>query len=318
MAVTVTLAATLSLLGPRVRPRRRRAAVASSSATGELRGLLQMARLKNVPMGAALVAFGAYGARHAPPRPPTMVASQLVLGVATTTIVTTGSMLINDYHDWRGGVDTAETKPGRPLVTGEVRPETVKLVLKWGYALHLTLLCLVEPAALRLLVLANTLLTYLYSVRLKPVTGVKNAVCAGIISMALGLGAVARAAGDGLHPLRAVWRPLAAVAGLIWHREVLMDIEDVEGDSAAGVRTLPVALGVGAAARLALAPLLAAAAAAASAGGARGALASSSLLLTGALAVRAQLGGFAPALLTQAIELSPFLLLVALSALTSA
>ena len=99
MAVTVTLAATLSLLGPRVRPSRHRAAVASSSATGELRGLLQMARLKNVPMGAALVAFGAYGARHAPPRPPTMVASQLALGVATTTIVTTGSMLINDYID---------------------------------------------------------------------------------------------------------------------------------------------------------------------------------------------------------------------------
>ena len=51
----------------------------------------------------------------------------------------------NDYHDYKLGVDTIETKPGRPLVTGAVRPESVKFVLKWGYALHLTLLCLVGP-----------------------------------------------------------------------------------------------------------------------------------------------------------------------------
>ena len=34
--------------------------------------------------------------------------------------------------------------------------EAVKLVLKWGYALHLTLLCLVDTASMRLWVLANT------------------------------------------------------------------------------------------------------------------------------------------------------------------
>jgi len=98
-----------------------------------------------------------------------------------------------------------------------VRPESVKLVLKWGYAAHLTLLCLVDDAFTRLWVLSSTMLTcaahqpqgathppsirpstrlstpapsyqcpeaegipprwrpgrYLYSVHLKPLTGVK-------------------------------------------------------------------------------------------------------------------------------------------------
>ena len=41
----------------------------------------------------------------------------------------------------------------------KVRPESVKFVLKWGYAAHLTLLCLVDDAFTRLWVLSSTLLT---------------------------------------------------------------------------------------------------------------------------------------------------------------
>ena len=120
-----------------------------------------------------------------------------------TIIVTSGSMLINDYQDHKLGVDNEDTKPGRPLVTGEVRPSSVKFVLKWAYAAHLTLLCFVGTATMRVWVLANTLLTYLYSVHLKPVTGVKNAVCAVIVSMAVGLGALST--GAPAASLRAVW-----------------------------------------------------------------------------------------------------------------
>ena len=63
-----------------------------------------------------------------------------------------------------------------------MQPDTVKFVLKWAYALHLTLLCLVDSAPMRLWVLGNTLLTYLYTVHLKPVMGLKNLICALIVS----------------------------------------------------------------------------------------------------------------------------------------
>jgi len=285
----------------------------------EIRGLIRMARLNTVPMGASLVALGAYGARHV--RVMTTCGgarlARLILGAVLTIIVTTGSMLINDYHDFREGVDTAETKPGRPLVTGQVRPETVKLVLKWAYALHLTLLCLVDSALMRLWVLANTLLTYLYSVHLKPITGVKNFVCATIVSMGLGLGAVAQA-GSGLEPLRAVWRPMAAVGGLIWHREIVMDIGDMEGDALVGVRTLPVVLGADKALLVSFIPLSLSIATAASIGGPRALVATAPLVAQACFALWTRKCSFTKSSLALPIEWAPYLLLVTLITLTSA
>ena len=140
-------------------------------------------------------------------------------------------------------------------------------MLKWGYAAHLTLLCLVDDAFTRLWVLGSTLLTcaayhpqggtqptravallpcplplmsrsrslpatpaagrYLYSVHLKPVTGVKNLACAAIVAMAVGLGALSVGGGGAasLSSLAAVRRPMAVVGGLISHREMIMDIK---------------------------------------------------------------------------------------------
>ena len=252
-------------------------ATSSKTLRDEVPGLLCMARLNTIPMGSGLVALGAYGAR-ATLLPSSAIAGRLVLGALLTVIVTTGSMLINDYHDHKLGVDNAQTKPGRPLVTGEVRPDSVKFVLKWAYATHLTLLCLVDTAPMRLWVLLNTLLTYLYSVHLKPITGVKNFVCAGIVSMAIGLGAIA--VGGGTASLRSVWRPMAAVAGLIWHREMVMDIKDMEGDGLAGVRTVPVVFGAERALWLSLLPLALGTAAAATASSARAAGIACAALLT--------------------------------------
>jgi len=282
-------------------------------------GLLRMARLNTIPMGAGLVALGACGARHTAPHveggaPLAVLAARLTLSAVLTVLVTTGSMLINDYHDHKLGVDNAQTKPGRPLVTGAVLPDTVKLVLKWGYALHLTLLCVVPTMTMRLWVLANTLLTYLYSVHLKPLTGVKNFVCAAIVSMAVGLGAVA--VGGSLHGLRSVVRPMAAVGGLIWHREIVMDIKDSDGDRLAGVKTLPVVFGAPRALLLSLVPLGCGTLAAATATpGTAALLAAAPLLLQAAFALRAYATGFEAADMTRAIEIAPLWLLLSLVAL---
>lgn len=280
----------------------------------EVPGLMEMARLNTLPQGTGLVALGAFGARRTM-RAPQLVAGRLCLSAMLTAITTSGSMLINDYHDHKLGVDNAQTKPGRPLVTGEVRPATVKLVLKWAYATHLALLCLVDSVLARLWVLASTLLTYLYSVHLKPVTGIKNLTCATIVAMAVGLGAIA--VGGGATSLRAVWRPMACVFGLICHREMLMDIGDAAGDRMAGVRTVAVAVGARRALLASLLPLAAAVAAATTAPGKGAAVAAcGALLLQGALALSALARGFTRTSLSRAVELAPSCLLVCLCALT--
>ena len=285
-------------------------AIAPTTIAEEVPGLLRMARLNAAPMGAIAVALGARGARHTASTLPGDFAARMTLGVLLTMIVTVGSMLINDYHDHREGVDNEQTKPGRPLVTGEVRPATVKRVLKWGYATHLILLCLVDAAPMRLWILANTLLTYLYSVHLKPVTFVKNLACAAIVAMAIGLGGLAA---HGLPGLASGWRPMAAVLGLIWHREIVMDIKDKDGDALAGVQTLPVKYGANTAFWLSLLPLSFGVLAA---GSSAAPIAALPLLLQAFIALRAQARAFDQASLHSAIELAPVWLLATTVALT--
>lgn len=283
----------------------------------QMPGLIRMARLNAAPMGAGLVALGAYGARHAATFPlDSATMSRLVLSTLLTTMVTSTSMIVNDYYDWKHGVDNAVTKPNRPLVTGEVKPETVKFALKAAYTAQLGLISLVDRAPIRLWILSNALLTHHYSERLKPITGVKNASCAAIVSMALGLGAMAMT--GSMKGLAEVWRPVAVVAGTIAHREMVMDIKDADGDKLAGVRTVPVVVGdKGRALTISLAPLALALAAAATAPGKVPKLvATAAMAAQAGMALNARRNQFSLPSLGRAIELAPAWLLAALVALT--
>ena len=133
--------------------------------------------------------------------------------------------------------------------------------------------------------------------------------CAAICAMGVGLGAIAV---GGTASVTAVWRPIAAVAGLIWHREIVMDIKDTEGDGMAGVRTLPVAYGARTALHLSLVPLLSAAAAV----GLATPLAALPLLVQAGWALRARSKAFSDDALSPAIELAPAWLLATLIVLT--
>ena len=156
--------------------------------------LLAMARPHNIPSSIGLVLFGAYSVERSYAffaRPP--VAAQVALSILLTVIVTTTSCIINDYFDYTRGVDTELNNADRPLVAQRISPTAVKRMLKWAYAVHIGLLCLVSSAPLRLYVYANTMLTYAYTKHIKPVTFLKNAICASVVAMAVGFGAVASA-----------------------------------------------------------------------------------------------------------------------------
>ena len=205
-------------------------------------------------------AFGAYSVeRRTPSRSP--VAAQ-ALSILLTVIVTTTSCIINDYFDYTRGVDTELNNADRPLVAQRISPTAVKRMLKWAYAVHIGLLCLVSSAPLRLYVYANTMLTYAYTKHIKPVTFLKNAICASVVAMAVGFGAVA-SAGAFTVGMAAAWPYMLTLFCGFCHRELLMDIGDTVSDAAAGVRTLPVLLGRRNALLVSIAPLAVAAVAAA-------------------------------------------------------
>lgn len=220
--------------------------------------LLRMSRPNTLPQSVALVAIGAFAADRslsfmANP------AMRMQLGVVAVLVVltTAASMLVNDYWDFVTGVDTAESQAGRPLVEGSIAPATVKAACKWLYAVHLGFLLMLSSPALRLCVYLNTMATLLYTRHIKPLPVAKNVLCAGVIATTVALGAIVVRGSFG-EGVRAVW-PVATLVGCgILHREIVMDVDDVDGDRAAGVRTLPVLLGGPAALVAACVPLVAA------------------------------------------------------------
>ena len=151
-----------------------------------------------------------------------------------------GSMLINDYFDFRAGVD--QQKPKKPLTRGTVHPEQALLAASMFYVITLFLTAvLLHNQALRTLVACSLLATWLYTPLLKAIPLVKNVVVAFVISQAIVAGGLA-AGSTALLPQTML--PAAYVFCAIMRQEITMDINDAEGDAAAGVLTLPVVLGV--------------------------------------------------------------------------
>ncbi|KAG8458933.1 hypothetical protein KFE25_004267 [Diacronema lutheri] len=228
---------------------------AGTDAAGTLAALWQMARPRTLPQSVVLLLFGAYGAelnanflfRAAARR-------ELCLLAATVVLTTATSMLVNDYHDFALGVDTAESRAERALVRGSVTPEVVKAVCKCLYAVHILLTLLVREPSVRLCVYANTLATFLYSKWFKPVPIVKNALCATVISTTVALGATVVTGSLGAA-VRSVWKLMLLVGCGIAHREMVMDVDDMRADGKAGVRTVPVLVGARPALALSCAPL---------------------------------------------------------------
>ena len=179
------------------------------------------------------------------------------LVLSCIVLVSSTSMVVNDYYDAKLGRDQ---NMDRPLVTGALSFKLVRRYLSLLYSIAL-LSCAFLPGALaRLSVIFSLMLTYWYTNHLKPLTWVKNAVCAFLIAFApltSGSAALHLVSGGlfhGLHVLRVapIWRVVAMLFFGIFGREMTMDCNDVENDRAVGVQTIPVVHGHAFASRMAL------------------------------------------------------------------
>ncbi|WP_456481961.1 geranylgeranylglycerol-phosphate geranylgeranyltransferase [Methanopyrus sp.] len=199
-----------------------------------MRAYLELAR----PINCAMAALG-------------VVVGELISGVGldvgsilapvVAAVVCAGGNAINDYFD--AEVD-AVNRPDRPIPSGRVSPRSARAFALGCFVVGITLAAAINGVCLAIAVL-NSVLLYLYSWRLKGTPLVGNVVVSYLVGSCFLFGAAV-----GRRPAPAVWLfVLAFLANLV--REILKDLEDVEGDAALGLRTLPVAYGEGVALRVA-------------------------------------------------------------------
>ena len=158
----------------------------------------------------------------------------LVLAMLSAALVGSGSNAQNDVYDLE--IDR-RNRPDRPLPSGAVSVRTATGIWVVCSVLGIAAGAFVS-VELAMIALASVGLLWVYNARLKGTPGPGNVVAAAIIALALLYGALAVGTA-----VPAVWAGVGLTFLLTISREIVKDIEDVDGDAAEGARTLPVVWG---------------------------------------------------------------------------
>ncbi|MFC7139077.1 geranylgeranylglycerol-phosphate geranylgeranyltransferase [Halosimplex aquaticum] len=208
------------------------------------RGFVELTRPGNAVASGALTAIGAFVASASTDQLPVVTAA-----VAATVFAVAGGNTINDYFD--RDIDRIND-PDRPIPSGRVsaRGALAGSVVLFALA---TVCALFLPTLALAIAAVNLLLLIAYTEFFKGTPGAGNALVAylGGSTFLFGGATVEHV------PPTVVLALLAAVSTLA--REIIKDVEDVEGDREEGLRTLPVVIGERRALLVALALLVVAA-----------------------------------------------------------
>jgi len=225
-----------------------------SAGTGEpkaiLGGLLELTRPGNAVAAGVLTFTGSFVAAGFGVAPLGVAAA-----VAATVFATAAGNAVNDYFDRE--IDRVN-RPDRPIPRGAVTPRA-------GLAFSVLLFACAVATAVSLpltaiaIAVANLLALVAYTKLFKGLPGVGNVVVAYLTGSTFLFGGAA--VGRVGEPAVVVLFALAALATL--SREIVKDVEDIAGDRAEGLQTLPIAVGEGVALRLGAAVLAVAVAASA-------------------------------------------------------
>ncbi len=199
-------------------------------ATLSARGLacLELTRPGNAVAAGVLTFTGAFVAGGALANPLAVVAA-----VLATSLATGGGNAINDYFDRK--ID-AINQPNRPIPSGAISPRGA-LGFSLGLFVVATTFALSLPREAIAIAVFNLLALVAYTEFFKGLPGVGNALVGYLTGSTFLFGGAA--VGDPFGA--AVLFVLAAIATLT--REIIKDVEDINGDRQEGLNTLPIAIG---------------------------------------------------------------------------
>ena len=192
---------------------------------------------------------------------------QMMVVLIAVLLISSTSMVVNDYYDARSGVDALNLSiqkekdepyiSDKPFASGEVPMIVGKRFLSYLYAILLCCVTFVPGIPARLSIVVGGMLTFWYTQHLKPRTWLKNVSCAGLIALSpftsgsAALSIVLEESSVGPISALALINPSMSSLGRfvltlfvgIMSREIIMDMCDYEGDKAGNILTIPVKYG---------------------------------------------------------------------------
>jgi len=193
-----------------------------------IRGLLELTRPVNVIAASVLTFIGAFVAGGVTEQP-----LAVATAVAATGFAVGAGNAINDYFDRE--IDRIN-QPGRAIPRGAVSPRGA-LVFSVVCFLGAVALALTLPLLAIAIAAINLVALVAYTELFKGLPGLGNALVAYLVGSTFLFGAAAVESPGAAVVLFF----LAAVATLT--REIIKDVEDIDGDREEGLNTLPIAIG---------------------------------------------------------------------------
>ena len=194
----------------------------------ELRAFVEITRPHNCALAGLVGVLGSMVALGSVPEGKILILVFLVVSLGCA-----GGNTINDYFDYE--IDRIN-RPERPLPRGAMDRRTALWYSLFLFAVGLALALLISIRAFAFALLAYITM-FLYAWKLKPLPFIGNIAVAALTGVTPLYGAIA-VGKIGLAGTLAVCAFLVNVA-----REIVKDIEDVEGDLKKGAKTLPIILG---------------------------------------------------------------------------
>ncbi|MEM1054493.1 MAG: geranylgeranylglycerol-phosphate geranylgeranyltransferase [Bacteroidota bacterium] len=160
--------------------------------------------------------------------------SRLLLAMLSATLVGAGSMVVNDLYDVE--IDKIN-RPDRPLASGRVSRRTAWIFYAVLSVVGIVLGALVSPLHGGIAA-TSVLFLWAYSVALKGTVLLGNVAVGATIALGVLFGGLAAGAATA-----SLWAGVLLGGTIVFVREIAKDVEDIEGDRAGGVRTLPIVWG---------------------------------------------------------------------------
>ncbi|MCF7823857.1 MAG: geranylgeranylglycerol-phosphate geranylgeranyltransferase [Candidatus Marinimicrobia bacterium] len=158
----------------------------------------------------------------------------LLLLILSVIFINGAGNVINDIYDLE--IDRVN-RPDRPLPSGKMKVSTARIYMFNLFAIGIFCASLINLMTFYIAALLATPLLIAYSYKLKTLPLIGNIV----VSFMLGLAFIY--VGSAFGNMEATWVMAALAFGFTLIRELVKDLEDMEGDQQSGARTLPLVWG---------------------------------------------------------------------------
>jgi len=233
-------------------------AIPSTSFSDQASAIFHMCRPKNLPACVLIHVVALRSIQNAVASDSSLQGLFFRPGILATLaallLITSVSMLLNDYYDSKSGVDL-ENNNGtngeeKPLVTGVISRAVVRQVITLLCIAIITCTFSVPSNVAKFGIVASGVAVYYYTEYIKPITWVKNICCATLIAASPVVSAFAAfcqilrdspksvtLTATSLYPIA---RMVVSMFSWCMSREIVMDIRDYYGDKKMCLETVPV------------------------------------------------------------------------------